>query len=146
MITYQPLSASDTHTALLLWHNTPGVGISQGDTEEELAHFLGQNEGFCWCATDDHDPTELLGTILCGSDGRRGYIYHLAVAADARRRGIGRSLVDRTLAALRAAGIQKCHAMVFANNDSGRAFWKQIGWNFREDLVLFSQVTLDSDR
>jgi N-acetylglutamate synthase len=140
MITYRPLTAADTKDALILWQATPGVGISQGDTHEELAHFLERNDGLCWCAEREDKPDELVGTILCGSDGRRGYLYHLAVAGEARRSGIGSALVEQTLSALRAAGIQKCHAMVFANNEPGRAFWRQVGWSLRDDLVLFSKT------
>ncbi|MFP4378642.1 MAG: GNAT family N-acetyltransferase [Spirochaetales bacterium] len=141
MITYRPLTSADAENALALWKITPGVGISQGDTPEELSRFFEHNDGLCWAAVEGDGPGALLGTILCGNDGRRGYLYHLAVHEQARRTGIGRDLVERTLAALGAVGIQKCHAMVFANNASGRAFWQQVGWSFREDLVLFSQLT-----
>jgi ribosomal protein S18 acetylase RimI-like enzyme len=141
MIEYRTLTAADTKNALALWRATPGVGISQGDTPEELSSFIGQNEGFCWAAVDSARPDELVGTILCGTDGRRGYIYHLAVAPEARRQGVGRELVGRVLGALRATGVQKCHAMVFASNETGRAFWQQVGWSFRDDLVLFSMTT-----
>lgn len=141
MIVYRELLAPDTTNALALWRDTPGVGLSQGDSPEELAGFIERNEGLCWAAVDDDRSAELVGTILCGSDGRRGYIYHLAVASDARFQGVGRELVDRVIGALRAAGVRKCHAMVFANNDNGRAFWQQVGWGFRDDLVVFSRTT-----
>jgi ribosomal protein S18 acetylase RimI-like enzyme len=84
---------------------------------------------------------EIVGTILVGHDGRRGLIHHLAVEPASRRNGIGRGLVRRAIDALRAAGIDKAHLLVFANNKEGRAFWEKIGAAERVELVLFSMGT-----
>lgn len=72
--------------------------------------------------------------ILAGQDGRRGYIYHMAVAEDWRRRGVGAALVERCLAALRADGINKVALLVFRYNDAGNAFWEKQGFSLREDV------------
>lgn len=135
---YRLLGDRDILPALSLWRSTPGVGISGGDDPESLGRFLTANPGLCWCA--ERSGT-LCGTILCGSDGRRGYIYHLAVRESARNEGIGRELVRRVHRALNERGIPRCHAMVFASNDSGRAFWERVAWRERPDLVVFSVDT-----
>jgi putative acetyltransferase len=83
----------------------------------------------------------IVGAVLAGHDGRRGYIHHLAVHPDWRRHGIGRRLIDRCLGALRDAGINKCHTFVFRDNPGGIAFWKSLGWTPRTDLGLLSRTT-----
>lgn len=132
----RPLAPSDVDACLELWSRTPGVGLSAADDPDSLTRFIERNAGFCWCsATEDR----IVGTILCGSDGRRGYVYHLAVDEEVRRNGAGSRLVDVAMQSLRSAGIEKCHAMVFASNDLGRSFWEQSGWQLRDDLVVFSR-------
>ncbi len=83
----------------------------------------------------------MIGTILCGHDGRRGLIHHLVVAPDCRRRGLGRTLLRRGLGALHDAGIDKCHLLVFGSNDAGLAFWRSVGASERRELALFSLPT-----
>jgi ribosomal protein S18 acetylase RimI-like enzyme len=79
--------------------------------------------------------------VLCGTDGRRGYLHHLAVAAECRGRGIGGALAERCLAALAERGIVKCHIFVFAPNVLARNFWTKHGWKLRDDLVIMSKDT-----
>jgi GNAT superfamily N-acetyltransferase len=78
----------------------------------------------------------VVGTVLCGHDGRRGYLNHLAVARKWRGKGIGKALVEASLDGLRREGIPKCNLMFFTTNRTGRAFWKRLGWNIRNDLRL----------
>src|SRR4051794_5160422 len=91
--------------ARALWLRTPGVGLSDADEPQAIACFVDRNPGLSLVAMDDD---RLVGTVLVGHDGRRGLIHHLAVDTGARRRGIGRSLVDGALRGLAAAGIAKC--------------------------------------
>ena len=81
----------------------------------------------------------MVGAVLCGHDGRRGYLHHLAVATSHRRRGIGRELVERCMDGLRREGIAKCHLMVYHHNAAGQAFWRSIGWHGRDDILLMSR-------
>ena len=80
-----------------------------------------------------------IGVCLCGTDGRRGFLYHLAVDPAYRRQGIGSQLVERVFAALRKQSIHKCHIMVFASNQTGLLFWQQEGWTRRPEIVLMSK-------
>ena len=80
----------------------------------------------------------MAAAILCGHDGRRGYVYHLAVAREYRRRGLAAELVRRCLSGLRGAGIERCIARVQEDNAGARKFWEQVGGRFRSDLVAFS--------
>ena len=130
--------SDDYEAARLLWERTDGIGLSDADSEQNIAQFLARNPKLSFVALRQQN---LIGTILCGHDGRRGYIYHLAVAATQRRRGLGVTLVQRCLAALRAEGIAKCHLMVFGANLQGRGFWTRIGGAERVDLVTYSFAT-----
>lgn len=133
-------SFESTHipAALQLWQTTDYIGLSSDDTPDALRRFLAANPGLSYCATT---PDGLVGTIVCGSDGRRGYIHHLAVAGHYRHRGIGNSLVRQSLEALADIGIMKCHALVFRENPYAELFWRASGWELREDLLVFSKTS-----
>ncbi|MDX1520836.1 MAG: GNAT family N-acetyltransferase [Anaerolineae bacterium] len=118
-----------------LWRSADGVGLSQSDTREAISIFLDRNPGFSFVARDGES---VIGAILCGHDGRRGYIYHLAVDEANRRRGVGRALVEQSLSALSWAGIDKCHLFVFNSNKTGQRFWQESGWTERDELTVFS--------
>ncbi len=81
----------------------------------------------------------MIGAVLCGHDGRRGYLHHLAVHSTWRGRGVGRALTAACLAGLQAAGIDKCHLFVFNENHSGREYWEHEGWKERLDLLIMSK-------
>lgn len=134
-IQIRAMQPSDYDQALELWQNTAGMGLSAADEPHEIASFLKRNQGLCFVAMeDDH----LVGTILCGEDGRRGYLYHLAVQRNQQKRGVGKMLVEQSLHALRQKGIQKCHLFVIADNTSGIAFWEHLGWEMRHDIEIMS--------
>ena len=130
---------SDYDEALALWKRTPGMGISEADSRERIVAFLTRNEGISFAARW-REGGALVGTILCGSDSRRGYLYHLAVDERYRKRGIGTALAERALAALKASGVDKCHLMVIAGNEVGADFWRSRGWTLRVDIELYSKT------
>jgi N-acetylglutamate synthase len=129
---------ADYDLVLALWQTTEGIGLSSADEQPAIARYLQRNPGMSFVAVDNR---QIAGAILCGHDGRRGYLHHLAVAPSCRYRGIGRQLVERCLAALSAAGIDKCHLFVFADNAPAVAFWKRVGWTQRVDLVIMSRAS-----
>lgn len=119
-----------------LWKASEGIGLSDADTIEAIERYLHQNPGGSFVA---YDEDSLVGAVLCGTDGRRGYLHHLAVAASHRGQGIGESLVEYCLQALQSQGITRCHIFVYRNNDLGKSFWKKTGWFEREDLLIMSR-------
>ena len=137
-MTLRPFLSADIAAARALWQATPGVGLSTADEPAALESFLNRIPGTSFVAVSDGRIT---GTILVGHDGRRGLIHHLAVAADCRRTGLGRRLVEVGLAALHQAGIDKCHLMVFTDNTGGAAFWTSVGAKRRDELALYSLAT-----
>jgi len=129
----------DDHSqARALWEATEGVGLSSADSFDNIGRFLERNPGLSFVAVDG---AAVVATILCGHDGRRGLIHHLAVAPRYRRAGLGRALVSRALSALRSEGIEKCHLLVFDENGAGRTFWNRVGAEERTTLGVFSLKT-----
>lgn len=129
----RPTIESDFGAVLELWRTCDGVGLSEGDTPEGLATFTAHNPGMSWVVLDGEDT---VGAVLAGHDGRRGYLYHLAVRASHRHQGLGRMLVHRALHALGTIGIYKCHVMVYRDNAAGLKFWDDAGWRTRDDIVM----------
>lgn len=130
------MTMKDYEAAIQLWMNTEGVGLSSADSANGIAFFLERNPGLSRCA---YLGEALAGTILCGHDGRRGYIHHLAVAPFARRSGLGRMLVNDCMQSLQDMGIQKAHLFVFKENETAREFWEHIDWDERDELVIMSR-------
>lgn len=139
MTEFRNLGDGDVPTARALWAGIPGLGLSSADDPGPLSSFLARNPGLSWGAFDNG---VLAATVLAGHDGRRGFLYHLAVAPDHRGRGLSTELMQRALDGLGRVGIGKVHAFVLADNPSGLAFWASAarrGWSRRGDLLLFSK-------
>ncbi len=119
-----------------LWDRCSGVGLRSADERDQIAAYLARNPGLSFLAVDG---PKVVGAVLGGHDGRRGYIHHLAVDDDYRRRGIGRRLVEKCQAALEEEGIQKCHLFIFHENEGGIAFWQGEGWTLRRDIMVMSK-------
>lgn len=133
-----PMTMADYDEAMALWLRTEGMGMRPADAREPMARYLERNPGLSFVARDGE---RLVGTVLCGHDGRRGYLQHLAVDRAYRGQGIGRALVERVLEALRAIQINKCHLFVIKENEAAVAFWQHIGWELREDIYTMSHFT-----
>ena len=132
-MTITPMTIADYNDVYALWIGTPGMGLnSLDDSQEGIARFLARNPSTCFTAREGE---RLAGVILSGHDGRRGFIYHTAVDPAFRNRGIGRSLVEAAVSALKAEGIAKAALVVFRHNTSGNGFWEKLGFQAREDLV-----------
>lgn len=129
------MKIDDHEEAFQLWQQTPGMGLSSADRKPAIARFLQRNAGLSYVARDDG---KLVGTALCGHDGRRGYVYHVAVAETNRNKGIGKRLVACCLEGLRLQGIEKAHLMVYSDNLGGIAFWNKLDWFRRDELVIMS--------
>lgn len=137
-LTIEAMTAADYDEIAALWESTPGVGISPADSRSEVTRFLERNPGLSHVARNEG---RLVGAALCGHDGRRGYISHLAVDVEHRREGIGGLLVARCVQALTRESIEKCHVFVFGDNTEALAFWRDREWVEREELKLLSKLT-----
>jgi ribosomal protein S18 acetylase RimI-like enzyme len=124
-IEIREFSINDYDAAIQLWQRVEGLEIAEGDDREGIAQFLARNPGLSRVATDG---SAIVGVALCGHDGRRGHIYHLAVDPAYQGRGLGKRLLDESLGGLRQAGLKRVIIMVADDNPSGREFWKRCGW------------------
>jgi ribosomal protein S18 acetylase RimI-like enzyme len=137
LIEIRELTPADYEAVFNLWRTADGVVIRDADRPEAIAYYLERNPGSSFVAVAGQ---RIVGAVLCGHDGRRGYLHHLVVDAAHRRQGIGRALVERALAALEAVGIRKCHLMVLPDNTAARRFYAAIGWVERPDVMLMSHL------
>ena len=131
------LTMRDYDDAVALWQRSQGVSLRGADSRDAIDRYLRRNPGLSLVARDEG---ALVGAVLCGHDGRRGYVHHLAVDEAHRGRGIGRALAERCLAGLRSLGIEKCHLFVVRDNADARGFWRRAGWEERTDVQLMSRT------
>jgi len=141
--TIREFSIADYDAAYALWEVSEGIGLSAADSRDNIQSFLTQNPGLSFTARSSDGS--LVGAVLASCDGRRGFLYHCAVARDRRGQGIGRQLVKRSIAALAQRGMRKCHIFVLADNEEGRRFWRKIGWEERHTILVMSRDVIAMD-
>lgn len=124
-IDIREFSINDYDAAVELWQRVEGVELAEGDDREGVAQFLARNPGLSRVATDG---SATVGVALCGHDGRRGHIYHLAVDPVYQGHGLGKRLVDECLEGLGQTGVKRVIIMVADDNPRGRGFWHRCGW------------------
>ena len=141
-MTIRTMTIDDYPAVYALWDSLPGIGLHEHeDSYEGMVYYLRRNPETCFVA---EEGGIIIGAILCGNDGRRGYINHLAVAQEYQGQGLGRALVDACLAAMRGEGILRCSFVVYRSNDEGNAFWDAIGSVRRDDCLYRNLGTGDN--
>ena len=139
-----PMREEDYDAVRALWLTIRGFGIrALDDSREDVARFIRRNPTTSVAAVADG---RVVGSIHCGSDGRQGALYHVCVAREYRRQGIGTRMVGHCMEKLKEMGINKVALIAFASNDVGNAFWKQIGWkqcdvNYYEFILNADNIT-----
>jgi dipeptidyl aminopeptidase/acylaminoacyl peptidase/predicted N-acetyltransferase YhbS len=132
------MTVADYEEMIALWRSLPGIGLDEAsDSRLSIAAFLRRNPGLSIVACD---KDVIVGTVLVGHDGRRGFLYHLAVAPSHRKLGVGQALVDHALHSLAKHHIPKCTILVMRSNTGGQAFWQKLGWLRRDDLHVFQHA------
>jgi N-acetylglutamate synthase len=129
------MTIADYDQTLALWQTSPGIGLNERDERSAIADYFARHPGLSQVAKLGE---MLIGAVLCGHDGRRGCLHHLAVATEHRHRKIGRELVARCLAALAEVDIDTCHCFVYRDNADGQNFWRAIGWQARHELMIMT--------
>ena len=132
MMQVRKMVIEDYEKVYQLWMTCTGMGLNNlDDSKEGIEKFLKRNPETCFVAEDK----EIVGVILAGNDGRRGYIYHTAVKPDFRKQGIASKLLKFVEKAMAEQGIHKIALVVFGKNEAGNAFWEKQEFSEREDLV-----------
>lgn len=133
MITIRVMSTDDYDGVYELWIHTPGMGLNTtDDSREGIEKYLKRNPTSSFVAEDEG---RIVGVIMAGHDGRRGFIHHTAVLPNYRNQGVARKLVDSAMDALEKEGISKVALVAFKRNELGNGFWEKIGFSDRDDLV-----------
>ena len=129
------MTINDYEGVYQLWKQIKGFGIrSIDDSREGLERFLKRNPTTSIVAEEEG---KIVGSILCGHDGRRGCLYHVCVAETHRMRGIGTQMVQMAMDALRKEEISQVCLIAFTDNMVGNQFWEQIGWKKRNDVNYY---------
>lgn len=142
-INIRKMNIEDYDEVYGLWKTIHGFGLrSIDDSREGVSRFIKRNPDTSMVAECDG---EVIGSILCGHDGRRGCFYHVCVREDMRKQGIGKRMATECMRVLQAEGINKVSLIAFKSNNVGNAFWKSVGWTFRDDLNYYDFTLNDEN-
>lgn len=135
------MTLADYDAVYKLWLSCKGMGLNNlDDSKNGITRYLERNPETCFVALSGE---KIIGVIMAGHDGRRGFIHHTAVAPDHRRRGIAKHLTDAALNALKGLRINKVALLVFERNHEGNEFWERIGFTARDDVVYRNKELTD---
>lgn len=134
----RPMQVADHAEVADLWLRCEGIG--QPETEAEIAQYLERNPGLSPVVVADGC---IVAALLCGHDGRRGYLYHVAVDAAHRGHGLSRQMVNNCLEKLRELSIGRCSIHIYTDNQQGELYWRHNGWRNRHDLKVMAIDLLD---
>lgn len=129
---------TDIPFMLELWRDSPGLGVGAGDDEASLAAFMQRNPSTCLLLKS---RDSIIGSVLGGFDGRRGYIYHLVVHSAFRNQGYGEKLLQEVIVQLKALKAEKIHLFVLKSNPGAMGFYEKQGWIKRKDIEIFTLNT-----
>ena len=135
-VTTREFLIADYDAAIALWSCEEGIEICEGDSREEMSEYLKRNPGLSRVAEVDG---QIAGVALCGHDGRRGWIYHLAVAPAHRRRKVGQQLLDACVDGLKRVGLKRAIILVAGDNPGGHDFWLRNGWEDIDGAIAMTK-------
>lgn len=142
MIQYRPMKIDDYDAVMALWLQTDEMLLREADSQTNIGGYLARNQNLSFVAENENN--EIIGVILAGTDGRRGYIQHLSVALEWRSQGIGRDLIAKAVKALKEIGIAKTHLFVNIANENAKKFYQRLGWQVREEVRMYSFNSSDN--
>ena len=136
------MSILDYGKVIQLWQEVEGVCLREADSKEGISKYLLRNPNLSFVA---ETGGMLIGTIMSGHDGKRGYLQHLAVAEKYRNAGVASTLLNMCVASLKEEGIIKSHIHVLGGNHLAKNYWKNRGWYKRNDIEVFSYINGGSE-
>ena len=139
---YRCMQISDYDAVIELWRSCEGLLLREADSKPGIDRYLARNPGLSFVA---ENGSGIVGSIMAGHDGKRGYLQHLAVDEVSRGQGVGGRLIELCLDALKAEGIEKTHLHVLKANRFGRRYWQRRGWIERADTQLYSFINGDNE-
>ena len=134
-MTIREMTIDDYEEVFALWQITSKRALSKADEKAKIESYLTRSEGMSKVAVIDG---KIVGTVLASHDGRRGFIHHMAVMPQYRRKHIGHSLANKAIEKITAEGIDKTHIFCYQNNETGQDFWSDFGFKKRDDVFVYS--------
>lgn len=134
-VVYREMQVSDHDDVLALWQQTEHMLIREADSRENITLYLDKNPNMSFVA---QQHGKIIGAVLAGTDGRRGYLQHLAVDAEHRGQRIGKSLVEKVTQSFAQIGISKTHLFVNTDNEQAQQFYQSMGWEVRKEVKMYS--------
>jgi len=119
-----------------IWRKA-GVSVGSTDTKDEIKRILDKNPQLFLVGKIDQ---KIIGVVIGGFDGRRGYVHHLAVDPDYQKMGYGKIIMDELIARFRKMGVHKVHLFIEKYNKEVVNFYLNLGWEIRDDLIMMSYV------
>ncbi|MCM5508008.1 MULTISPECIES: GNAT family N-acetyltransferase [Vibrio] len=135
MVTIRPMTIEDYDAVIRLWLQTEGMSVRDADSRENIALYLDRNPNLSFVAISEGN---IIGAVLVGTDGRRGYLQHLAVLPQFRGQRIGYQLISQSINALAKIGIPKTHLFVYDDNLNAQKFYEKLGWFPRDNIRMYS--------
>lgn len=129
------MTIEDYEEVYQMWQTTSKRALSKADEKPQMERYLKHNAGMSQVAVIDG---KIVGTVLAGHDGRRGFIHHMAVMPEYRRKRIGHALAERAIEKIQSEGIDKTHIFCYQNNETGQSFWRDFGFVKRDDVFVYS--------
>ncbi len=134
-MTIRPMTIEDYDAVIRLWLQTEGMSVRDADSRENIALYLDRNPDLSFVAISE---SNIIGAVLVGTDGRRGYLQHLAVLPQFRGQRIGYQLISQSINALAKIGIPKTHLFVYDDNLNAQKFYEKLGWFPRDNIRMYS--------
>jgi len=135
VITIREMDISDYDSVIDLWCQTESLSLRDADFKQSIESYLNRNSGLSFVALSGN---KIIGAVLVGTDGRRGYLQHLAVSSEFRGQKIGKALVEKSVDALTSIGVSKTHLFVYSNNVNAQNFYEKLGWLPRDEIRMYS--------
>ena len=135
MITIREMTIFDYEAVIALWNDTESLSLRDADSRQGINSYLDKNKGLSFVALSNG---KIIAALLVGTDGRRGYLQHLAVSSEYRGKGVGKKLVSKSIDALSSIGISKTHLFVLNENIEAQAFYEKCGWLPRDEIKMYS--------
>ncbi len=135
------MKKNDYDELTALWNSFPGTTMTGADSRKDFEKFLSRNGDYCFSGFEN---ANLIGSVMAGNDGRRGYIYHLAVGQSQQGKGTGMKLMTASENALKDAGIEKIHLFIYTDN-TAIEFYEKTGWHRRSDIAVMSKVLIGDE-
>ncbi|ELP6741445.1 GNAT family N-acetyltransferase [Vibrio vulnificus] len=135
MVKIREMDIADYDDVIRLWGQTEGMSLRDADSKESINNYLIRNPKLSFVVVS---ANEIVGAVLVGTDGRRGYLQHLAVSANYRGKNLGRELVSQAISALANVGVPKTHLFVYNENVNAQQFYEKLGWFPRDEVRMYS--------